>query len=209
MSHKAPDPASPLPRPPVTAAMRSIERAFLIGVEGATEVLLVRHGDCYEGLESTHDDPPLSPTGREQARRLGARLRALGVDAVYSSPLRRAQETAAAIGLPVTVDERLIEVDTESSDGHVHVKEEPARAAARVRGAVEEAVARHRGGRVVAVCHGVLILNYLSEVLRLEHGTLRLLPYYTGINVVRVKDGRVMAGSLSDIAHLEGLPWPA
>ena len=30
----------------LSTAMRSIEAAFLIGVEGATEVLLVRHADC-------------------------------------------------------------------------------------------------------------------------------------------------------------------
>lgn len=187
--------------------MRSIERAFLVGVAGATEVLLVRHGDCYEDMDERLDDPPLSPAGREQARRLGERLRRLGVDAVYSSPLRRARETAAEIGQDVAVDRRLVEVEVDSSSGQVEVREEPGAAAARMRAVVEEIAARHAGGRVVAVCHGVLILNYLCEVLRLEPGTLRLLPYYTSISVVRVKEGRVMAGALVDIAHLEGLDW--
>ena len=188
--------------------MRSIERAFLIGVEGATEVLLVRHGDCYEDLDSTLDDPPLSPTGREQARRLGARLERVPIDAVYSSPLRRAYETAREIQDQVLTDARLVEVEADSSGGHVEIKEDPASAAARLRSVVDEVVARHPGGRAVVVCHGVLILNYLCDVLRLEHGTLRVMPYYTSLSVVRGLGERRMAGAIADIAHLEGLPWP-
>jgi broad specificity phosphatase PhoE len=188
--------------------MRSIERAFLIGVEGVTEVLLVRHGDCYEDLDGTLDDPRLSPTGREQARRLGERLKRLPIDAVYSSPLRRARDTALQIQADVQADPRLVEVEADSSSGMVEIREDPASAAARLGTFVDEAVARHPGGRVVVVCHGVLILNYLCEVLRLEHGTLRLMPYYTSVSVVRAKGERRMAGALADIAHLEGLPWP-
>src|SRR3981189_1509005 len=95
-------------RAPATRAMRSIERAFLLGVPGATEILLIRHADAYDGLDGSVDgDPGLSASGREQARRLGERLRRLGVDAVYPSPLRRARETAEAIGFRVTLDARL------------------------------------------------------------------------------------------------------
>ena len=187
--------------------MRSIERAFLIGVDDATEVVLVRHGDCYEELDDTLDDPPLSPTGQEQARRLGERVRRLGFDAVYSSPLLRARQTAAAITSEVRVDDRLIEVEADSSSGHVEIKEDPAAAAARLRAVVDELVPAHPGGRAVVVTHGVLILNYLCEVLRLEHGRLRFLPYYTSLSVVRGLDGRRMAGAMGDIAHLEGLAW--
>src|SRR5581483_1871106 len=112
-------------QPATSRAMRSIERAFLIGVEGATEVLLVRHADCYEALDGAQDDPPLSPTGREQARRLGERLRRLPIDAVYSSPLRRAVETARAISAEVVLDERLVEVEADTSSGFVQIKEPP------------------------------------------------------------------------------------
>ncbi len=187
--------------------MRSIERAFLIGVEGATEVILVRHADCYEGLDDTLDDPPLSPAGREQARRLGERLRALEIDEVYASPLARAVETARAIRPAVTVDERLIEVSTDTSTGFVQVRESPEECVRRVAAAVADAVAAHPGGRVVMVSHGVAILNYLCDVLRIEPGRLRLLPYYTSLNVVRILGERRMAGALADVAHLEGLPW--
>jgi 2,3-bisphosphoglycerate-dependent phosphoglycerate mutase len=196
------------PRAAPTRAMRSLERAFLLGVEGTTEVLLVRHGDCYDGLDGDTDaDPPLSPAGREQARRLGERLRRLEIDGLYASPLRRARETADLIGLPVTLDERLIEVAADTAGGFVELQEVPEETVQRMRAAVADAVQRHPGGRVVMVGHGVAILHYLCDVLRLQPGTLRLLPYYTSLNMVRIKDERRMVGGLADIAHLEGMDW--
>jgi broad specificity phosphatase PhoE len=187
--------------------MRSIERAFLIGVPEATEVILVRHADCYDGLDDTLDDPPLSSAGREQARRLGERLRRLDIDEVYSSPLRRAQETARAISDHITLDDRLVEVAADTSQGVVQVTETPEESIKRMSAAMTEAVQAHPGGRVVMVTHGVAIVNYLCDVLRVEPGRLRLLPYYTSVSVVRVLGDRRMAGALADVAHLEGLPW--
>jgi 2,3-bisphosphoglycerate-dependent phosphoglycerate mutase len=184
-------------------AMRAIERAYLIGVPGATEVWLVRHGDCYEGITQVDQDPPLSPTGREQARRLGERLKRLQVDRVYASPLRRAQETARAIRDDFEIDARLVEVATDLSGGRVEVTEDPAAVVERVRSAVDDAAARHPGGRVVMVGHGVAILNFVSDVLRIEFGQLRIFPYYTSVNVVRVLGDRRMVGSVGDVAHLE------
>jgi phosphohistidine phosphatase len=63
------------------------------------KVVLVRHAEAAPG------DPDelrtLTAAGHEQARRLGERLRAEGVepDAVLTSPLLRARETAAGLGL--------------------------------------------------------------------------------------------------------------
>jgi probable phosphoglycerate mutase len=191
----------------LATAMRSIEAAFLVDASGATlpgatEVWLVRHGDCYEGI--TEDDPALSPGGREQAARLGDRLRRIRVDAVYASPMRRARETAAAITVDARVDDRLVEVHTELEDGHVRPAEMPDDVLARMREAVSDVVAAHPGGRVVIVGHALSIMSYLCDVLRVEFGTLRLLPYYTSVNIVRVLGDRRMVGSLADVAHLEG-----
>jgi probable phosphoglycerate mutase len=183
--------------------MRSIEAAFLIGVEGATEVWLVRHGDCYDDAID-ESDPPLSARGREQALRLSERVGRAGYDAVYTSPARRALETARAITPDAGVDERLREVATDLEDGHVEVAESPESAVERMRGAVADVVAAHPGGRLVLVGHGVAITAYLCDVLRLEFGTLRLLPYYTSVSVVRLLGERRMVGSLCDVAHLEG-----
>jgi probable phosphoglycerate mutase len=191
----------------LATAMRSIEAAFLVDddgatLAGATEVWLVRHGDCYDGI--TGEDPELSPRGREQAARLGERLRRIRVDAVYASPMRRARETADAITGDARVDARLVEVHTELEDGHVHPAEMPDDVLARMREAVSDVVAAHPGGRVVIVGHALSIMSYLCDVLRVEFGTLRLLPYYTSVNIVRVLGDRRMVGSLADVAHLEG-----
>ena len=72
-------------------------------------LILVRHAHSDPG------DPdelrPLSARGREEARALGERLATERPDAVVSSPLLRARETAAAIakaaGIEPRIDERL------------------------------------------------------------------------------------------------------
>jgi phosphohistidine phosphatase len=71
-------------------------------------VLIVRHAEAAPG---TPDElRTLTATGREQARTLGEQLRESGftADAVVTSPLLRARETADALALgKPTVDERL------------------------------------------------------------------------------------------------------
>ena len=184
-------------------AMHAIERAFLIGVEGATEVILIRHGDVYDQAED-EVDPPLGERGREQAGRLAARLERQHVDALYSSPLRRALETAQALKREVIVEPRLVEVDTTLGDNaHIEVTEQPEKVVERMSAAVTDAVAAHPGGRIVMIGHGVAILHYLCHVMRLEFGQLRIYPHFTGINVVRALGDRRMVGSLADVAHLE------
>src|SRR5205085_2023566 len=118
-------------------------------------------------------------------------------------PLRRALETATAITPSRLVEERLVEVHTELDDGHVRPIEMPDQVLARMREAVSDAVEAHAGGRVVMVGHALSIMAYLCDVLRVEFGTLRLLPYYTSVSVVRVLGERRMVGSLADVAHLE------
>jgi broad specificity phosphatase PhoE len=81
-------------------------------------LILARHGQTgpnARGLLLGRLDPPLTDEGRAQA---AAVARAIGTpDLVVSSPLGRARETAAALGVPVTVDERWIEVDYGTYDG--------------------------------------------------------------------------------------------
>jgi broad specificity phosphatase PhoE len=74
-----------------------------------TLVYLVQHGD----RERLPGDPGLTATGRQQAVLTARWLPKAGLRALYSSPLRRARETAdviaAVIGLPVQPDSRLRE----------------------------------------------------------------------------------------------------
>lgn len=72
-------------------------------------LFVVRHAEAAPG-EPDHLRP-LTGAGREAARAVGEELAAVGLDAVISSPLLRARETAAAIaaaaGLEPELDDRL------------------------------------------------------------------------------------------------------
>jgi probable phosphoglycerate mutase len=83
-----------------------------------TTLILVRHGETdwnRAGRFQGHADPPLNDRGREQARALAEALEPEPLEAIYSSDLRRAHETAQIVaerkGLSVIVDPQLRERD--------------------------------------------------------------------------------------------------
>jgi 2,3-bisphosphoglycerate-dependent phosphoglycerate mutase len=187
----------------LTRAMQNLEALFLIGVEGVTEIWLVRHADCYFEMTDT-TDPPLSSIGRDQATRLAGRIGRVEVAAVYSSPYQRAMETAKAISYDVHVDDRLVEMALDvGDDGSLDFHEAPTDVVGRMTAAIDEMIAAHPGERVMAVSHGAAIMAYLTHVLHLEPGELRMYPYFTSISVVRALGDRRMVGALGDVAHLE------
>ena len=187
----------------MTQAMRSLEALFLIGIEGVTEIWLVRHGDCYEGM-ADGGDPPLSPLGRKQAARLAERVRRLNPAAVYTSPYRRAVETAGTMTDDLRIEPRLVEMAMDlTDDGVLDFKEAPSIVVERMSAVIDEITETHPGQRVIVVSHGAAIVNYVTDLLRLEPGQLRLLPYYTSVSIVKaLGDRRVVAG-FGDVAHLE------
>lgn len=88
---------------------------------GATEVLLVRHGESRAATAANpfplldgHGDPELHPNGHAQAQLVAERLRHEKLAALYVSNLRRTAETAAPLaaylGLTPTIDADLREV---------------------------------------------------------------------------------------------------
>ncbi len=89
-----------------------------------TTILLARHGETdwnRDGRFQGWADPPLNARGREQARALAEQLRHTPFDAVFSSDLRRARETADIVaephGIVVATDPGLREVDVGSWSG--------------------------------------------------------------------------------------------
>jgi broad specificity phosphatase PhoE len=83
-----------------------------------TVLLLIRHGDTDwlgRRLAGRLPEVHLSAAGRKQAEDVAAMLRPIRLDAVYSSPLERAVETAEpsarAAGRRIRLDDRLQEVD--------------------------------------------------------------------------------------------------
>ncbi|MDU0826177.1 MAG: histidine phosphatase family protein, partial [Negativicoccus succinicivorans] len=80
-------------------------------------LLLARHGETKWNLEGRYQgqvDTELSELGQTQGEKLGESLRAVPIDAVLASPLRRARETAEYCakwhGLPVVADADLTEI---------------------------------------------------------------------------------------------------
>ncbi len=92
-----------------------------LGIESGASMLirLARHGESegnFAGsLQGSRFDTPLSGRGRRQAEALAIRLAEEGIDAVWSSPMARARETAAIVaaplGLSVSIDADLVEFD--------------------------------------------------------------------------------------------------
>jgi broad specificity phosphatase PhoE len=87
-------------------------------------IVFARHGQTApnrEGLVLGRADPELTEEGHEQAARLAAALAAEPVTAILTSPLLRTRQTAEPIGqacgVPVVVDDRLIEIDWGTWEG--------------------------------------------------------------------------------------------
>lgn len=84
---------------------------------GATELILVRHGESQPSVDGEpfalvdgHGDPALSPEGQEQAAHVCARLATERIDAIYVTTLRRTSETAAALAELLAI-EAVVEPD--------------------------------------------------------------------------------------------------
>ena len=82
-----------------------------------TRLILIRHGETdwnVEGRYQGQADPPLNQQGLAQACQLAQKLRDVGLDVLYSSPLRRALQTAQilaeALDIPLHTEPRLMEI---------------------------------------------------------------------------------------------------
>ncbi len=193
------------------------------------EIVLVRHGlPLRIELETGIADPELAAEGHEQAAKMAAYLGVEDVEAVYVSPLRRALETARplckVLGLEAVVSEGVAEFDRNSRE-YVPVEElratndprwekllrgewdgvdeDPSIFKARVVATVEDMIARHPGGRVVVVCHGGVINQYLAHVLGIETHVGFFYPKYTSIHrVMAARSGERSIVSINEASHL-------
>ena len=191
------------------------------------DLLLVRHALPEVVTDVEHADPPLTAEGRAQAEALADAWADRGVDAVVSSPARRALETAAPLagrlGVEVTTDERLLEVDWGSGD-YLPYEElrarDPAAAAALsaamageddaatawragIVTALDELVAANRGRRVVVACHGGVVAAYVAHLLGGPAAIPRIGVTYASVSwVLASGDGRRLVRTLNDVAHL-------
>jgi probable phosphoglycerate mutase len=196
------------------------------------DLLLIRHAlpvriDGGDGPA----DPSLSELGRRQAEALADWLRHEPLHAIYTSPLRRAVETAvplaAATGLGPVVDEDLAEWDRDATD-YVPIEELKAEGDPRwqelvdgtwtrdgtvdveawtgaVVAAVERVVAAHPGQTVAVVAHGGVVNAYAGSVLGIS-SPMFFEPAYASITrVVAARSGQRQVRSLNETAHVRDL----
>lgn len=89
------------------------------------EIYVVRHGQTDYNVKKVfqgHIDIPLNETGKKQAQETASKFRNIDVDMILVSPLQRALQTAQPIsqitGVPITIEERLIERSFGDMEGH-------------------------------------------------------------------------------------------
>ncbi len=193
-----------------------------------TTVFLVRHGetdwnrtDKYQGSSNV----PLNALGMEQANQLAEYLRtderAPTGDAIVSSSLSRAYDTARAIGdalgiieiaTDVDLQERsygvaegltLVEREVKWPEGNWPGLEEWDHVAVRAMCALDRVAADHPGERVFVVCHGGLINSILAVLSEGEIGTGKTTIINTSITTLTHSDGGWQIGAVNEIPHLE------
>jgi broad specificity phosphatase PhoE len=188
-----------------------------------TTIFLARHGESDWNVEKRfqgHTDRPLTERGREQAYALADLVAGEKIDAIYTSPLSRAQETAeivaARVGLePVALPE-LREVDTGSwsglsrADVEARFPEGFARwrsggsgwedgetyeeMAERVIGALGTVAEAHPDGRVLVISHGgpIRAIHAAAEGLAIDdYRRLRPVEPNARLSTVAVENGRL------------------
>lgn len=93
-----------------------------MATDGDTCVLLIRHGETQETTERRYPslkDLPLNDRGRFQADALSRSLQRVALAAVFSSPSRRAQETAAPLVIQQKLELRIVPELLEMGFGHL------------------------------------------------------------------------------------------
>lgn len=195
------------------------------------ELLLIRHGEPIRVVDADGPaDPPLAERGTAQAQRLADWLAVEAIDGVWSSPMRRAQETAAPLGerlgVEIIVDHELAEYDREATS-YIPIEElkatkderwlamvegsfdddipvDPKQFQAGVVRAIDHVVTGNPGGRIAVVCHGGVINAYVGHILGVDR-VLWFEPRYTSVSrVMASRRGDRTVVSLNETAHLRG-----
>ena len=149
------------------------------------KLYISRHGQTpwnVEDLICGRADVPLTEVGQQQAKLLAESALDKGIDVILCSPLLRARQTAQAvsdaIGVPIEIDERLVEFDFGTFDGRSRLDEDflwtraqmPTRfpggesafdLAYRVYGLLYEIKEKYSDKTVLLVCH-----NCVSRMVR-------------------------------------------
>jgi broad specificity phosphatase PhoE len=201
---------------------------------------LVRHGATDANLRRPYVlqgrgiDLPLNPTGVQQAERVAGLLAATSLSAVYSSPMRRALETARAIAarclLDVVVRDELIECNVGRWEGlswdgirdqfpgeYKNFQRDPSRfpylggetyrdVARRAVPVLEQLLQQHGGQQFAVVAHNIVNRVSVATFLGLDLSRAKEIHQANGgINVIRREGDRAQLVTLNSAFHLEGV----
>jgi probable phosphoglycerate mutase len=201
-----------------------------------TRLTLIRHGETVWNADRRVQgqlESVLSELGVKQAEALAARIGDEKFDALYTSDLSRAYDTAAKIaaatGADIRIDERLRErhygvfqgltwdeIKRRFPEAYARYKsafpgmtipggESVEDFARRVVGVLGEIAARHAGGHVVVVAHGGLVDIAYRAASGIELAAPRTFPLYNAsLNRFRY-DGGWRVETFGDIEHLKSV----
>jgi broad specificity phosphatase PhoE len=202
-----------------------------------TRFILVRHGQTEWNRDERFRgrvDLPLNETGVRQAEAAGSSLKGRPVSAVYSSPLRRALETATIIAkefnLPVSPLDGLIDIDfgnwqglsaeeAAEQDGRLyemwlqspHEVRFPGgegldEVRERVLNAVDAVAAQHRDETVLLVSHMVVCRVLMCAMLGLDNSRFwQVRQDVCAVNAFQGVPGASVVTLVNDTCHLKGL----
>lgn len=205
-----------------------------------TEIYLIRHGEAegnlYRRMQGQYDGD-LTDLGRRQVAAMGERFRDIPLDAVYSSDLSRAMETAAVLcrqkGLPLHTDPRLREVNVgpwedqpfgsvagafpeemalfcyHPSAWHLEGADTFEGVADRAEAALRDIAAAHPGQRVAVATHRVVIGVVLRRLLPGGDPRLSAKSDNTAVSMLTYDNGKFSLVYSHNADHLtDGLRRP-
>jgi broad specificity phosphatase PhoE len=175
---------------------------------GVDYLFVVRHGETKANEDDIDAGPldfPLTKKGVKEASFIAKTLSKVKVNAVYSSPVFRAVETAKILAAPHKLKVKTLEDLTEAKlkprfvgkKGRHHILTDPEAFSetneelqARIRSAIET-IRKEATGNVVVVSHGDVITAMLEGVVERRVKTERYYvfhPAYAALSIVEVKD---------------------
>jgi len=145
-------------------------------------VILVRHGETdwnqERRVQGSGSDRALTETGKQQVESIGLRLKQERIQAIYSSPLRRALDTAQAIA-----HHHQVEVQIEPSLNEIYAGELEGIPIEKIGSYLNQLVARERGDESVSKLYGG---ELLTEVQQRTWSTIQRLADEHGDGVIVV-----------------------
>jgi len=200
-----------------------------------TKVILVRHGETewnrLRRIQGGNSDTQLNQRGRQQAESLALRLKQEEIQAIYSSPLQRARDTARVIAgyhqLAVEVEPSLREIEVGELEGvsiaevgkhlsqllirysqgeelpRIPGGESLTEVQQRVWDTIQRLVGRHGDGVLVVVSHYFSILTAVCSVLDLPLFQIDRLRLNSGsISILTFDEQATRLILFNDTCHL-------